>query len=93
VITAALALVVAICTPVFVHRHDFDVALSRWMKDESTENTTVLKAEARESRWIALKFQIGAGCFAFLLLNGVWFVARHVTHSGTFRAPKAGQCV
>jgi len=72
VITAVLALVVAICTPVFVHRRDFDVALSRWMKDQSTENTTVLKAEAREarkSRWIALKTQIEAGCVAFLLLK------------------------
>jgi hypothetical protein len=49
VITALLALVVTICTPVFVHRRDYDVALSRWMKDQSPENTTVLKAEARES--------------------------------------------
>jgi hypothetical protein len=90
-ITAVLALVVAICTPVFVHRHDFDVALSRWMKDQSTENTTVLKAEARKSRWIALKALIGAGCVAFLLLNVGWFMVRRVTHSGTSRAPKAGQ--
>jgi hypothetical protein len=89
VITVVLALVVAICTPVFVHRHDFDVALSRWMKDRSTENTTVLKAEARKSRWIALKAQIGAGCVAFLLLNGGWLMVRRITHSATSRAPKA----
>jgi hypothetical protein len=50
VITAVLALVVAICTPVFVHRNDFDVDLTRWMKDQSTENTAVLKEEARKSR-------------------------------------------
>ena len=80
-----------ICTPVFVHRHDFDVALSRWMKDQSIENTIVLKAEARKSRWIALKAQIVAGCVAFLLLNGVWFMVRRVTHSGASPAPKAGQ--
>jgi hypothetical protein len=91
VITAVFALVVAICTPVCVHRHDFDVALSRWMKDQSIENTLVLKAEARKSRWIALKAQIVAGCVAFLLLNGVWFMVRRVTHSGSFPAPKAGQ--
>jgi hypothetical protein len=91
VITAVLALVVAICTPVFVHRHDFDVALTRWMKDQSTENTAVLEEEARKSRWIALKTQIGAGCVAFLLLNGGWFLVRRVAHSGTSRAPQAGQ--
>jgi heme A synthase len=90
-ITAALALVLAICTPVFVHRHDFDVALSRWMKDQSTENTTVLKAEARKNRWVALKAQIWAGCVAFLLLNGVWFMVRRVMHSGGPPAPKAGE--
>ena len=86
-----LAFVVAICTPVFVHRYDFDVALSRWMKDQSTENATVLKAEAHKSRWIALKAQIGAGCVAFLLVNGVWFMVRRVTHSGASPALKAGQ--
>jgi len=91
VITAVLALVVAVCTPVFVHRHDFDVALSGWMKDQSTENTAVLKAEGRKSRWIAVKAQIGAGCVAFLLLNGVWFMVRRVTRSGMSRAPKIGQ--
>jgi hypothetical protein len=68
--TAVLALVVAICKPVFVHRHDYDVALSRWMKGQSTENTTVLEAEARKTKWIALRTQLGAGCVAFLLLNG-----------------------
>jgi len=82
VITAVLALVVAICTPLFVHRHDFDLALSRWMKDQSAENTLILKAEARKNRWIALKAQIGAGCVAFLLLNGGWFIVLGVKHSG-----------
>jgi hypothetical protein len=33
-ITAMLALVVAICTPVFVHRRDFDVAFSQWRKNK-----------------------------------------------------------
>ena len=91
VITAILGVVVAICTPVFVHRHDFDIAFSRWMKDQSTENSTVLKAEARKSRWIGLTTQIGAGCLAFLLLNGVWFMVLRVTHSGASPAPRAGQ--
>ena len=91
VITAVLALVVAICTPVFVHRHDFDVALTRWMKDQSTENTAVLKEEARKSRWIALKTQIGAGCVAFLLLTRGWFLVRPLPHSARPRAPQAGQ--
>lgn len=50
VITAVLAVLIAICTPAFVHRHDFDVALSRWMKDPSIENSTVLKAEALASQ-------------------------------------------
>jgi hypothetical protein len=50
------------------------------MKDRSTENTTVLKAEARKSKWIALQAQIGAGCVVFLLLNGAWFMVRRVTH-------------
>ncbi|MCU1300335.1 MAG: hypothetical protein JWQ87_619 [Candidatus Sulfotelmatobacter sp.] len=86
-----IALVLAVCTPVFVHRHDFDVALLKWMKDQSTENTIVLKAEARKSRMIAFKSQIGVGCVAFLLLNGGWFLVRRVTHLGTFRAFKTGQ--
>jgi hypothetical protein len=83
-----LLFVLAIVTPVFVHRHDFDVALSRWMKDQSTENTIVLKAEARKSRWTVFKAEIGTGCAAFLLLNGVWFMVRRVARSGTSRAPK-----
>ena len=91
VITAVCALVLAICTPVFVHRHDFDVALTRWMKDQSPENTAVLKEEARMSRWVVLKTQIGVGCIAFLLLNVGWFLVRRVTHPGTSRAPQAGQ--
>jgi hypothetical protein len=78
VITAVLAFVVAICVPVFVHRHDFDVALTRWMKDQSTENTAVLNEEARKSRWIVVKTQIETGCVTFLLLNGGWFVVRRV---------------
>jgi hypothetical protein len=81
VITTALALVVAICTPVFVHRHDSDIALSRWMKDQSTENSAILQAETPKSRWIALKTQVEAGCLAFMLFNGAWFVVRRVTRS------------
>ena len=92
VITAVLAFVVAICVPVFVHRHDFDVALSRWMKDQSTENTAVLNEEARKSKWIVLKTQIEAGSVTFfLLLNGGSFVVRRVMRSGTSRAPQSGQ--
>jgi hypothetical protein len=91
VITAVFALVVAMCTPVFVHSRDFDVALSRWMKDQSTENTLALKAEARKSRWIVLKAQIGAGCVAFLLSSGMWFMVRRIKHSGTSRAPEIAQ--
>jgi hypothetical protein len=91
VITTVLALVLATCSPVFIHQRDFDVALSRWMKDQSTGNTAVLKTEARKSRWIALKTEIGAGCVAFLLLNGGWFIVRRVMHSGTSRASKTGQ--
>ncbi len=91
VITALLALVVAICVPVFVHRHDFDVALSGWMKDQSTEKTAVLNEEARKSRWIVLKTQIKAGCVTFLLLNGGWFVMRRIMRSGTSSAPQSSQ--
>jgi hypothetical protein len=91
VITAVLAFAVAIGLPVFVHRHDFDVALSRWTKDQSTENTAALNEEARKSRWIVLETQIEAGCVTFLLLNGGWFVVRRVVRSGTSRAPQSGQ--
>jgi hypothetical protein len=38
-ITAMLALGVAICTPVFVHRRDFDLAFSQWRK---TKQPTIL---------------------------------------------------
>jgi hypothetical protein len=31
--------------------------------------------------------EIGTGCVAFLLLNGVWFMVRRVARSGTSRAP------
>jgi len=85
VVTATLALVVAICTPVFVHRHDLDVALSRWMRDQSSENAAVLKAEARNSRWAALTTQMEAGVVAFLLLNAGWLVVGRIISSGTPR--------
>ncbi len=78
VITAVLAFVVVICIPVFVHRPDFDVAMSRWMKDQSTENAAVLNEEARKTKWIVLKAQIEFGGITFLLMNGGWFVMRRI---------------
>jgi hypothetical protein len=90
-ITSVLALIVAICTPVFVHRHDFEVALTRWMKDQSTENLAISEEEARKNMRDGVMAQIVTGCVAFLLLNGGWFLVRRVAHSRTSRALQAGQ--
>jgi len=79
IVTAILALIVGLCTPAFVHRRDFDVALTRMTNKQSNENASVLKAETRTSNWIALEGKLVLCGTAFVLLNRVWEGARHLT--------------
>jgi len=79
IVTAILALIVGLCTPAFVHRRDFDVALTRMTNKQSNENASVLKAETRTSNWIALEGKLVLCGTAFVLLKRVWEGARHLT--------------
>lgn len=83
-ITAALAVLIAISIPIFVHRRSFDVAVYRWTNDQNAENAAVLQRELTNNRRSVLRFEFGAGCVVFLLLNTGWFLAnrlkRRVSH-------------
>ena len=77
-VTATLALTVAICVPVFVHRRDYDAAVMKWKRNPKAENERALRSEAQKNNRIALWTQMEAGGILFLLLNGVWFIIRQL---------------
>jgi hypothetical protein len=77
-ITAMLALVVAICMPVFVHRRDFDVAFSQWRKNQTAENSGRLNVQARKTQWVVLRVELAAGVIVFVALNAGWFLTRRL---------------
>jgi hypothetical protein len=79
VVTAALALVIAVGMPVLVHRHDFDVAFSHWKQNQTTDTFAALKTEMRKNWWVAMRTKIVMGGVVFLLLNGTWFLVRRLT--------------
>jgi hypothetical protein len=76
-ITAALAVLIAVCVPVFVHRRDFDAAVLAWTRNKTDENAAILNAERRKNRQVVLCVEIVAGCGAFLLLNAGLVLARY----------------
>ena len=73
-----LALVVAICTPVFVHRRDFEVAFSQWRKNQTAENSGQLNVQARKTQWVVLRVELAAGVIVFVALNAGWFLTRRL---------------
>jgi hypothetical protein len=77
-ITAMLALVVAICTPVFVHRRDFDVAFSQWRKNQTAENSGRLNVQARKTQSVVLCVELAEGVIVFIALNAGWFLTQRL---------------
>jgi hypothetical protein len=77
-ITATLALVIAFCVPVFVHRGDYDARVLKWERNRTPENEGALKSEVRKNDWIALRTHLEAAGTLFLLLNTFWFLGRQL---------------
>ncbi len=76
-VTAILAFVVAICTPVFVHRRDF-VAFSQWRQNQTAENTALLNTQVQKNQWVVLRFELAAGGIVFVALNAGWLLTRRL---------------
>jgi hypothetical protein len=73
-----LALAVAICTPVFVHRRDFDAAFSQWRQNQTAENSGLLNAQARKNQWVVLRVELAGGVVVFVALNVGWLLTRRL---------------
>lgn len=76
IVTMVLALVVGVCTPVYVHRRDFDAAFLRWRHQPTAENEAVMKVEAKKNSAVLKRSQIESGALAFAVLNLIWAVGR-----------------
>lgn len=85
-ITAMLALVVTICTPVFVYRRDFDVAFSQWRKNQTAANSGRLNVQARKSQWAVLRVELAGGVIVFIALNAGWFLTRRLNAGPSARS-------
>jgi hypothetical protein len=68
-ITATLAVIVAITVPVFVHRRDFDIAVSNWTRDHSAQNATTLVRERAKNHRTQLLDQVAVAFLIFAALN------------------------
>jgi hypothetical protein len=76
-ITATLALLIAFSIPSFVHRREFDVAVSRWTQNQGHENAAALAAERSNNHRLAVRDEMGVGFVVFLVLNAGWSLTSH----------------
>ncbi len=77
VITAVLATVLSLVTPVFVDRHEYAKAVMDNIKNPNSENDATLRIERTKTQRIALGIHVVAAGALFVLMNaGLLFVKR-----------------
>jgi hypothetical protein len=79
-ITATLAVIVAITVPVFVHRRDFDIAVSHWTRDHSAQNATTLASERAKNHRTAVLDRVAVALLIFAALNTGLFLKDRLRH-------------
>ncbi len=73
-VTAALSALIAILVPVFIDRRDYTVAVDKYAKNPTLDNSVVVAQEYAKNRRLAFFTRLGAGTVLFVVMNLGWFL-------------------